>query len=239
MRKLWGVNVRPRSAMGRLTARSWRKIGTLAGVLAVGLALFFLIGGSRPLTPARIHDDVLALGGLGFLGFLAASAARPLFVVVSGSLFSVAAGLVWGMWAGAVLALGGTLLSALLVFGLARRLGASAVRELAGARYPDLETLARDKGFAFVFVATLGFVLPSDLVIAVASVTGMRMRKVLVAAGLGTLPGTLLMTAIGASVIEPSPLMWWLGGAAVLALTVVAAILARGWLPRGERRTPA
>ncbi|HWV37085.1 MAG TPA: VTT domain-containing protein [Vulgatibacter sp.] len=239
MRILCGVDVRPRSAIGRISARSWRKIGTLAGGLAVGLALFFLIGGSRPLTPARIQHDVLAMGGLGLVGFLAASAARPLLVVVSGSLFSVAAGLVWGMWTGAVVALGGTLLAALLVFALARRLGASAVRELAGARYPDLETLARDKGFAFVFVATLGFVLPSDLVIAVAAVTGMRMHTVLAAAALGTLPGTLLMTAIGASVIEPSPLLWWLGGAAVVLLTVVAALLARGWLPRRERRTAA
>lgn len=239
MRMLCPVDVRPRSAMGRISARSWRKIGTMAGILAVGLALFFLVGGKRPLTPARIQSDVLAMGSLGFLGFLAASAARPLLVVVSGSLFSVAAGLVWGMWEGAVLAMVGTLLSALLVFGMARRLGASAVRELAGARYPDLETLARDKGFAFVFVATLGFVLPSDLVIAVASVTGMRVRTVIAAAALGTLPGTLLMTAIGASVVKPSPLLWWLGGAAVLALTVVAALLAKGWIPRRERQTPA
>ena len=232
MHKLSVVDARPRSPIGRISPKSWRKIGTMAGVLAVGLALFFLVGGSRPLTPARIQEDVLAMGSLGFLGFLAASAARPLLVVVSGSLFSVAAGRGWGMWAGTLLALGGTLLSALLVFALARRLGTSAVRDLAGARYPNLEAIARDRGFAFVFVATLGFVLPADLVIAVASVTGMRVRTVLAASALGTLPGTLLMTAIGASVIRPSPLLWWLGGAAVLALTAVAAILAKGWFPR-------
>lgn len=205
----------------------------------VGLVLFFLIGGSRPLTPARIQEDVLAMGSLGFLGFLAASAARPVLVVVSGSLFSMAAGLVWGIWEGTLLALVGTILSSLLVFSLARRLGTPAVRELAGARYSSLESVARGKGFAFVFVATLGFVLPSDLVIAVASVTGMRVRTVLAAAALGTLPGTILMTAIGASVIRPSPLLWWLGGAAVFALTIAAALLARGWFPRADRRSAA
>ncbi len=207
--------------------------------MSIGLAIVLILDGSRSITPGRIQEDVLSLGAFGLLGYLAASAARPLFVVLSGSLFAIAAGLVWGLWGGLIIALLGTLSSAALVFALSRHLGTGAVRELAGGRYVGFERMARTRGFAFVFVATLGFVVPADLVVAVAAVSGMKARKVLLAASLGTLPGTFLMAAIGASVVRPSPLLWWLGGGAVLLLTVVAALLAKAWFPKSLQRVEA
>lgn len=203
------------------------------------MVVAFTVRRSHELSPASLQQAVLSLGGLGFLGYLAAAMARPLLVVISGSLFAVAAGLVWGMWGGIAIAVTGTLLSASLVFGLARRLGTGAVRELAGPRYAAFERMAQHRGFAFVFVATLGFLLPADLVIAVAAVSGMQVRKVLTAASLGTLPGTILMVSIGASVIHPSPMLWWLGGGAVLALSLLAIFLARAWFPSTVRRSRA
>ncbi|AKU91909.1 TVP38/TMEM64 family protein [Vulgatibacter incomptus] len=226
---------RLKSGLKRISPRSWRGLLMLAGILGMGIAAVSIFGGSEGFTPQAIQRQVIALGALGLAGYLAAAAARPLFVVVSGSLFAVAAGLVWGLWGGVALALCGTLLSAWVVYALARRLGSGAIRDLAGARYDSFSLMARRRGFAFVFVATLGYVFPTDLVIAVAAVTGVRARTVFGAACLGNLPGTILMVSIGSAVVHPSPLLWWVAGAAIALLTVGAAILARSWFPRAER----
>ena len=95
--------------------------------------------------------------------------------------------------------------------------------------------MAQLRGFAFVFVATLGFVLPTDLAIAVAATTGVRVRTALVATALGTLPGTIAMVVLGATVSQPSAAPWWIGGGAVPA----SACSRCCWHACGSRASPA
>jgi len=229
---------RVRQRLVRVSPRSWRNLLALLAPFCLGLLLFLLFDAGGEITPERIQAEVLALGTAGLVGYLLASALRPLFVLVSGSLFSVAAGMVWGLWWGTALALFGSLLSTAMIFWLARALGSGVVRDLAGERWERLAAAAQVRGFAFVFVATLGFVLPTDLVIAVAASTGVRSRTALAATALGSLPGTVAMVLIGASVSAPSGAPWWIGGGAVLGLTVLALLLARLWFPRLATRQP-
>jgi len=225
--------------LSRISPQSWRGIGALAGLLITGICLAFVLRGSGEISAERIQSAVLAMGSFGLMGYLLASFVRPLLVVISGSLFSVAAGLIWGLWPGGAIALVGTALSSVFVYLLARMLGMGAVRELAGERYPAFEAMAHRRGFAFVFLATLGYLLPGDLVVAVATVTGMRARTLLGAALLGNVPGAVLMAAIGASVIDPSPTLWWLAGGAVILLSALAVILVRSLFPEIRRRRTA
>ncbi len=216
----------------QISPRSWRNLGALLAPFLLGTALVLATGSGEEITAERIQREVLALGGVGLVAYLAAASLRPLFVVVSGSLFAIAAGMVWGSWWGLGLALLGTLLSTAVVFGLARSLGSGAVRDLAGERYVRFSEMAQARGFAFVFVATLGFVLPTDLVVAVAASTGVRRRTVHAATALGSLPGTAAMVVLGANVSAPSAAPWWIGGGAVVVLTLAALVLARIWFPR-------
>jgi uncharacterized membrane protein YdjX (TVP38/TMEM64 family) len=216
----------------QISPRSWRNLGALLAPFLLGTALVLFYDAGEEITAERIQREVLALGGVGLLAYLAAATLRPIFVVISGSLFAVAAGMVWGHYWGLSLALLGTLLSTAMVFGLARALGSGAVRDLAGDKWERLAAMAQARGFAFVFVATLGFVFPTDLVVAIAATTGVRRRTVLAASVLGTLPGTLAMVILGASVGAPSAAPWWIGGGAVIGLTLAALVLARIWFPR-------
>lgn len=218
----------------RISPRSWRNLLALASPFALGLGLVLWSDALGEITAERIQLEILGLGALGLLAYLVMAAIRPLFVVVSGSLFSVAAGMIWGPVLGTTLALAGALGSAALVYALARALGAGAVRDLAGPRFPKFAGLCHAKGFAFIFIATLGFVFPTDVVIAVAATARVRPRTVLLATILGTTPGTLAMVLMGASVSRPTAGTWWLGGGAVLGLTLIALILARWWLPRAR-----
>lgn len=235
------VSTRIQRFVHRISPRSWRNLLALFTPFALGLGLLLWSDGAGEITAERIQVEVLALGALGLVAYLAMAAIRPLFVVVSGSLFSVAAGMIWGPIWGTVLAVGGAVGSAALVYTLARCLGAGAVRDLAGPKFPKFAGLCQSKGFAFIFIATLGFLFPTDVVIAVAATAGVRARTVLWATTLGTTPGTIAMVVMGASVVRPTEGTWWFGGGAVLGLTLVALILARWWLPRarGSSRAPA
>ncbi len=212
---------------GRISRRSWKNLGALVAPFLLGLSALVLTGASDDVTPERIQAGVLSLGPPGLAAFLAAAAIRPLSVVVSGSLFAVAAGLIWGPWLGAGIALGGAAAAALLVHGLARSFGGGAVRDLAGPRWERFSTLARTRGFAFVLVATLGFLVPTDLVIAVSAASGMRARTVVGATTLGSLPGTLAMATLGATAARPSPPLVAAAVVAIVGLTVLGAVLAK------------
>lgn len=213
--------------VGRISRRSWKGLGALTAPFLLGLSLLVLSGASDDVTPERIQAGVLALGSPGLLAFLVAAAVRPLSVVVSGSLFAVAAGLIWGPWLGAGIALAGAAGAALVVHGLARSFGTGAVRDLAGARWERFSILARTRGFAFVLVATLGFLVPTDVVIAVSAASGMRARTVVAATTLGSVPGTLAMAILGATTASPSPPMVAVAVVAVVALTVLGVVLAK------------
>jgi uncharacterized membrane protein YdjX (TVP38/TMEM64 family) len=218
---------RLRSILARVSRKSWKGLGVLAAPFFLGLSVLVLTGAAGEVTPDRIQAGVLALGPPGLLAFLAAAAIRPLSVVISGSLFAVAAGLIWGPWLGASIALAGAAAAAILVFALARSFGSGAVRDLAGPRWPEFSALARTRGFAFVLVATLGFLVPTDVVIAASAASGMRARTVVAATTLGSFPGTLAMATLGATAARPEPPVIVAAVAAVVALTVVGAVLAK------------
>jgi uncharacterized membrane protein YdjX (TVP38/TMEM64 family) len=220
---MWGL----RRVLGRISRRSWKGLGALVAPFALGLVVLVLTGASNEVTPERIQAGVLSLGPPGLLAFVAAAAIRPLSVVVSGSLFAVAAGLIWGPWLGAAIALGGAAFASLLVFALARSFGTGAVRDLAGPRWDRFSALARTRGFAFVLVATLGFQVPTDVVIAVSAASGMRARAVVAATTLGSVPGTLAMATLGATAARPSRPLIALAIVAIVLLTVLGTWLAK------------
>lgn len=213
--------------VGRISRSSWKKLGALVAPFLLGLSVLVLTGASHEITPERIQTDVLALGPAGLVAFLAAAAIRPLSVVLSGSLFAVAAGLIWGVWLGAGIALAGAAGGTLLVHGLARSFGSAAVRDLSGSGWERFSLQARTRGFALVMVATLGFLVPTDVVIAISAASGMRARTVLAATTLGSVPGTLAMATLGATAVRPSAPVIAAATVAIVVLTVLGAVLAK------------
>lgn len=216
-----------RARLRAVSPRSWRNLFALAVPFALGALLVAGWGGDEPLTAQRLRAEVVGLGAAGLAAFLLASLLRPLAVLVSGSIFALAAGMIWGPFLGTVLAAAGALLANALLVALARALGTGAVRDLAGERWGELAANAQARGFSFVFVGTLGYALPTDLVVAVAASTGMRARTILLAATLGSLPGTAAMAFVGATFSDPAAAPWWIGGGAAAGLTCLSLVLAR------------
>ena len=91
------------------------------------------------------------------------------------------------------------MLSALVGFAIARRLGREAVAELTGPRIDKAEEIMRQQGVAAVIVARLTPVLPFTIVNYAAGVSAVSLRDFLVGTAVGIVPGTVGYAALGAS----------------------------------------
>lgn len=210
----------------------------LLGVLLLGAALALLWarpdladGLRRALSAESIAALAAYLRGFGawtplasLLLMVAASVIAPL----PGSLLVATNGVVFGLWAGALVSWVGGLLGATASFWIARWLGRPAVLRLTGTAPPAwLERIAHAEGFWVLLVARLVPLISFDLISYVAGLSGMRYPRFLLATALGMLPATLAWTALGHDLLLAREATWRLGLVALLALV---GLLAGRWL---------
>ena len=120
-------------------------------------------------------------------------------VPVSKNLLSGVAGALFGLAGGIAISWVASMLSALVGFAIARRLGREAVAELTGPRIDKAEEIMRQQGVAAVIVARLTPVLPFTIVNYGAGVSAVSLRDFLVGTAVGIVPGTVGYAALGAS----------------------------------------
>ncbi|HEX3535449.1 MAG TPA: VTT domain-containing protein [Stellaceae bacterium] len=205
--------------------------------LVFGLVLSGLLAGrllpSGPLALVQSTIDLVRSAGIvGSLLF----AALQVLVAVSGavpaSLMGMAAGAVYGLVPGFVLAAFGSLLGALLAFGLSRSLFRGAIERLV-SRYGSLQNLdcavARD-GWKLVFLLRLSPIMPFSATSYLLGLSSVSLVNYLIGT-LASLPalfgyvfiGTLTDAGVAAWADGTDPLRWallGLGGIATLLLTV-------------------
>ncbi|WP_322521535.1 VTT domain-containing protein [Guyparkeria halophila] len=194
-----------------------RPVRRKAAGFAVLIALLVVIAGALKFTPL---GEALAPGEL--LGQLADLRDTPggtwlfLGLAIAGLLLGipatpvvVAAGLLFGAWAGFGLAYGALVIAALTGFLAGHFLGSEALRRLAGKRLDRLSrTLAR-RGILTVFSLRLVPLAPFAVVNLVAGATRIRFRDFLVGSLAGLVPGTVALTIFSdqllRTLLEPSP----------------------------------
>ena len=120
-------------------------------------------------------------------------------VPVSKNLLSGVAGALFGLAGGIAISWVASMLSALVGFAIARRLGRDAVAELTGPRIDKAEDIMRQQGVLAVIVARLTPVLPFTIVNYGAGVSAVSLRDFLVGTAVGIVPGTVAYAALGAS----------------------------------------
>ncbi|WP_313896080.1 TVP38/TMEM64 family protein [Streptomyces sp. YIM 98790] len=131
---------------------------------------------------------------------------------------SVAAGLLFGAVTGTVVAVAGTVLAALLAFGLGRLLGREALRPLLRGRLlTGLERQMSERGFRTMTVLRLLPLVPFALTSYAAAVSRMPWGALAGGTAVGTLPTTAGYCLAGSTVWDP------LSPAFLLACSVPAA----------------
>ncbi|MGI9170319.1 MAG: TVP38/TMEM64 family protein [Caulobacteraceae bacterium] len=222
--------------LAAIDARAWRSLA-LSFVLFGGVGLVFLFGArwlgvDEAATARRWLAAVPApwaplavAGAFAALAFLGA----PQIILIAAAVVAFGPGL------GAVYSWMGTLVSALVGFGLGRAFGAGLIARLAGPGVDRFMGLIGANGFAASLIVRLVPFAPFVIVNMAAGVTSIRLVDFVAGTGLGIVPKIALTAFAGRSATRA-----FSGGGAgsLLALAIAAALwlaaglLARRWLKR-------
>src|SRR5690606_939540 len=115
--------------------------------------------------------------------------AMPVTVLIA------ACGMVFGPWQGGLYAVAGTMISALVTYGVGRSLGRDTVRRLAGRRINALSERIAERGIIAMVILRLLPVAPFTLVNVMAGASHIGLRDYLVGTFLGMVPGIVLTVA--------------------------------------------
>lgn len=142
-------------------------------------------------------------------------------LLVPGSLGTIAAGAVFGMWVGAAVALVGATIGASIAFAISRRIGREGASALSSGRVAGLDRWLSERGLFAMVVLRLLPVVPFNALNYAAGLSGIRSRDYLVGTAFGMIPGTLVVTAVADQADDPTS-----AGFATALTTAVVALLA-------------
>jgi len=187
---------------------------------------------------AQLRARFAGLGwwaGAGYAALYAAATLSPL----PKSVFTLAAGAVFGLAGGLIVVVAGACGGAVLAFYLARALGRDGLHRLTGVRGDRLDAQLARRGFLTVLVARLILVVPFTVVNYLAGVTALRLRVFLTATALGILPATTAYVALGAYGSQPGSWPFWTALTALAVLTGAGAVtgLRHRWQQRNVTLT--
>ena len=208
--------------MTSTTGARLRLLGLALAVLIGGALAWLLLGGSLD----TVQQAVAASGPWAPLVYVALHVLLTL-VPVSKNLLSAVAGALFGLVGGIALSWVASMVSAVVTFLIARRLGREAVAAMTGPRIDKVEELLRRQGVLAVVVARLTPVLPFTVVNYGAGVSAITMRDFVLGTAVGILPGTVGYAALGASAGRDATTF--------VAAGIVAALLLVGSVVVGRR----
>ncbi len=142
-------------------------------------------------------------------------------LLVPGSLGTIAAGAVFGMWVGAAVALVGATIGASIAYAISRRVGREGASVLISGRVKGLDRWLSERGLLAMVVLRLLPVVPFNALNYAAGLSGIRPRHYLVGTVLGMIPGTLVVTAVADQADDPTS-----AGFATALTTAVVALIA-------------
>ena len=121
---------------------------------------------------------------------------------IPGSLLTMAAGVVFGVWEGCLWSLAGSTLGATIAFFCGRFLAADMVRRLWGgmAWFQSFERHAERDGFVWLLSVRLSPVMPFTVINYVAGVVPVRFSQYFIATVVGVIPGKMAFLFAGSTV---------------------------------------
>jgi uncharacterized membrane protein YdjX (TVP38/TMEM64 family) len=203
-----------------------------AATALVGLVVAAYVAGRRlgldGVSASAVQDTVRAAGAWAPALFVALQVLVTI-PPVPRTLFTLAAGLLFGSVTGVVLATVATTLAAVVAFALVRITGGDLVERYAD-RAPVAWTRRRLDRSGLLAVTSLRLipVVPFSLLNYAAGLSGVRFAPYLVGTVLGTAPGTVALVVLGDAVTgRVSPALLAVSGTGALVGTVGAAVAAR------------
>ncbi len=214
-------------------ARYWKWIALGLGLIALSVAVSFLPIGEWVKTFTNWIRGLGVAGAFIFIGVY--GVASVLFL--PGAVFTIAAGLVYGIVGGTAVALAGATLGAGLAFLVARYVARSRIKKFAqqNKRFGAIDDAVGRQGWKIVGLLRLSPLIPFNVSNYFYGLTSISFWPYLLVSCIGMLPGTLLyayLGAIGQAGLSGgkkghSPLEWTFLGIGLLATIAVTVFVSR------------
>jgi uncharacterized membrane protein YdjX (TVP38/TMEM64 family) len=185
-----------------------------------------ILAGYQSLTPEGIKVFVLSFGVLAVLVFLIISLMRPVFFIPL-TPFTIASGFLFGIGWGLLYAMIGSVISALLVFGISRYLFQDYVKRKVLCNYPAIDRRIQENGWRYVLFLRLIPVIPFDVVGYLAGASRVKPGDYLFGTAAGELPGAIILVIFGATLEQPGSPIFYISLVLALGLLVLPGIARR------------
>ena len=215
-----------------MTPRGWSKLALVA-VVVTGLAVAYQAGVLERLQdPDRLRRTLVDLGPWGYLAFIVSYAALQPFGV-PGTVFIMAAPLIWPWPVAFALSMAGTMAASVIGFSFSRFIARDWVSRRIPARFRRYDEALERRAFATVFVLRLVFWMP-PLLHAFFGVSKVRFGTHFWGSLLGYVIPLFLVSFFGQKLFDmlrSAPPSVWIG----VATTALVAVLATTWHRRRNR----
>ena len=214
--------------------------------VAIGIAVVVALVAAGRLLPlaawlGQLEQWVRGLGPWGALAFGAVYVGAAL-AFVPGSVMTLAAGALFGVWWGSVIVSLSSITAAALAFLIARHLARGWVEGLAqrDRRFAAIDQAVREGGWKIVALLRLSPVVPFSLSNYLYGLTPVSFGPYVLASWIAMMPATVLYVSIGAAGRAAAggprrPVEWVLLGAGIAATVVATVMITRAARKRLEK----
>lgn len=201
----------------------------LVGLVALVAGLIVLAAVIDVPSVGQLRHDYAGTGLLGALAFALLYAALTLLPIPT-TVYTIAAGAVFGLARGGAIAWTGATIGAVAAFFLGRLLGRDAVTHLTGSRLSSLDAFLDRRGFSAILVARLIPVVPYSAFNYFSGLTRLRPAQYGLATAIGIVPSIVVYSSLGAYGSRPGswPFLAALGAFAILVGVGLVASYRRG-----------
>jgi uncharacterized membrane protein YdjX (TVP38/TMEM64 family) len=205
-------------------ASRWSGLASLLGLVACGLAFFFIV---QAIGPERLRATVAATGPLAPIAYVLLKALTVVVTPVSGTPLRLAAGTLFGFWEGVILSVLGSVLGGSVNFWIARRFGRRVVLRLLGpnalVRVDPL--LGRLNDWRALVLARIVLAPIWDVISYGVGLTRVRFRTYLIVALLCDIIPSMILVGVGSSVAEVGMMETGVAGARAVEGAVPVALM--------------
>ena len=171
-----------------------------------------------------IKNYVIRFGNLGPVIYIIMFSLVPL-TLFPDSVLAIAGGLIFGLFKGYIYTTIGALIGGTISFYISRYWGRGFIKKLTKEKLDKVEYMINSRGFIIIFLLRLIPLFPFDVISYGAGLTSVKYKDFLLATLLGTIPGILVFTNLGAQVVNIGSNNFYISIALLIILFAVSIFL--------------
>lgn len=191
-------------------------------VFVIGSIIYKIL--NMDIGPNDIQKYVTSFGKLAPLVYIIMFALVPL-TLFPDSILAIGGGVIFGLYKGYIYTLIGALIGSSLSFYISRKLGRNFVKKITKEKLDYIEQMINSKGFFVILLLRLIPLFPFDVISYGAGLTNIKYRDFIFATIVGTIPGILVFTNIGAQSVDIGSNSFYLSIMALILLILSSIVL--------------